>query len=218
MTKSVARVILVFVSFSGSCLRGISPCRRIGSSVVCRIRLIHVCRSGNEPMRRHADCVRPGLNPQSVAPRPATFRGKEGRLQHFYNTFQRCSPEPDLLNCVRYERRSIRAPFCIFTQKMENSLPIRANEIADGDLELPTRQADPDCSFFTLKYGEAFRQIQDDNPRLAKTYQTLAILTSFFPNFDSPAEPYRPMFIDRGRRSSVPDDLTEEDLKGCPPC
>jgi hypothetical protein len=101
---------------------------------------------------------------------------------------------------------------------MENCLPIRASEIADGDLELPIRQTDPVCSVVTFKYEQAHRQVQESNPLLAKTYEALAILTSFFPNFDSPAEPYRPAFIDRsaGRRSVVPDDLTAEDLAVLP--
>ena len=99
---------------------------------------------------------------------------------------------------------------------MENPLPIRASEIADADLELPIRQAEPHCAIFTLMYEEACRQVQDTNPQLAKTYQALAIITSFVPNFDSLAEPYRPMFIRGGRRSAVPDDLTAEDLAVLP--
>jgi len=99
---------------------------------------------------------------------------------------------------------------------MENCLPIPESEIADGDLELPIRQAEPHCAIFTLTYEEACRQVQDTNPQLAKTYQALAILTAFFPDFDNLATPYRPMFIGGGGRSAVPDDLTAEDLAVLP--
>ena len=95
---------------------------------------------------------------------------------------------------------------------MENSLPISASEIAEEDLELPIRDAEPHCSIFNVEYEKAYREVQDTNPLLGRTYQTLAILTSYWPNFDSPAEPYGPMSRFGGRRSPVPDDLTDEDL------
>ena len=100
---------------------------------------------------------------------------------------------------------------------MENVLPIRANEIAEGDLELPIRQDEPHCSIFSFTYEQACRQVQNANPVLGKTYQALAILTSFFPNFDSLAEPYVPMSRSGRGRSPVPDDLTDEDLAVLPP-
>jgi hypothetical protein len=94
---------------------------------------------------------------------------------------------------------------------MENSLPIRATEIADGDLEQPIRQAEPHCLFFTLRYEEASRQVPDANP-LRKTYEALALLTSFISNFDDPEQPYQPQWRSAERRSLMPDDLTEDDL------
>jgi hypothetical protein len=94
---------------------------------------------------------------------------------------------------------------------LENSLPIRATEIADGDLEQPIRQAEPHCLIFTLRYEEASRQVPDANP-LRKTYEALALLTSFIPNFDDPEQPYQPQWRSAERRSLMPDDLTEDDL------
>jgi hypothetical protein len=99
---------------------------------------------------------------------------------------------------------------------MGNVLPISAQEIADGDLELPIRQAEPHCGLYTFQYEQASRQLQNANSQLANTYQTLAILTSFLPNFDSPAEPYLPMCRSAAGRSAVPDDLTDEDLTVLP--
>jgi tetratricopeptide (TPR) repeat protein len=95
---------------------------------------------------------------------------------------------------------------------MEHSLLISASEIPEEDLELPIRGAEPHCSIFTLEYEKAYRQVQNTNPLLGRTYQTLAILTSFWPNFDSPAEPYGPTSRFGETRSLVPDDLTEDDL------
>jgi uncharacterized protein DUF4209 len=98
------------------------------------------------------------------------------------------------------------------TVEMENSLPLSASEIPEQDLELPIRVAEPHCSSFFLEYEKAYGQVQDTNPLLGRTYQTLAVLTSFWPNFDSPAEPYGPISRFGERRSQVPDDLTEDDL------
>lgn len=95
---------------------------------------------------------------------------------------------------------------------MRNVFPISAEEIADGDLELPIRQSEPHCGAYTFQYEQASRQLKDANSRLAKTYQTLAILTSFLPNFDSPTEPYLPMCRSAKGRSELPDDLTDQDL------
>jgi hypothetical protein len=96
---------------------------------------------------------------------------------------------------------------------MENFLPISGDEIPDGDLELPIRGCEyPYCSFFSLKYSEAAREVEVENPLLSKTYQTLSILCSYHPNFESRAEPYLPLWTFNGRRSAVPDDLTKEDL------
>src|SRR6266404_1355932 len=94
-----------------------------------------------------------------------------------------------------------------------NCLPLAGNSIPDVDIEAPIRTAkSPVCQYYSHDYAHAAKQVETSNAAVAKLYQTLSILCSFFPNYQDASEPYRPAAIYDGKRSSVPGDLSESDL------
>src|SRR6266481_5286271 len=94
-----------------------------------------------------------------------------------------------------------------------NCLPLTGSQTPDVDVEAPIRTAkSPVCVYYSDAYAHAAQDVESSDTALAKLYRTLSILCSFFPNYQDVAQPYRPLAILEGRRSAVPDDLSESDL------
>jgi hypothetical protein len=69
------------------------------------------------------------------------------------------------------------------------------------------------CTEFRLviyQTAEAFKEQSQPGPE--RVFRSLAVLLSFMENFGDRAEPYRPRLIDGNQRSTVPGDLTSDDL------
>jgi hypothetical protein len=96
-----------------------------------------------------------------------------------------------------------------------NALPITGFQIPDVDIEAPIRSGEtPSCKYYQHDYaGAAVKAEKDTQADLAKLYQSLSIICSFYPNYKDVAEPYRPFVIMNGKRSAVPGDLSEHDLQ-----
>src|SRR5437016_3866052 len=96
-----------------------------------------------------------------------------------------------------------------------NALPITGAPMPDGDIEAPIASAEsPSCDYYQSDYHSAATAAEkESNENIAKLYRSLGIVCSFFPNYQDVAEPYRPFVIMNGKRSAIPDDLSETDLE-----
>jgi hypothetical protein len=96
----------------------------------------------------------------------------------------------------------------------DNNLPITGTPMPDVDIEAPILSAvSPACAFYQHDFHSAsFAAEKASRNDVAKLYRSLSIVCSFFPNYQDVAEPYRPFAIMDGKRSAVPDDLSEADL------
>lgn len=70
------------------------------------------------------------------------------------------------------------------------------------------------CQTYYKVFSKQAREYEESADDLGqRVYAVLNAVASFFPNFGSEIEPYRPSIVFRdGRRSLVPDDLTDQDL------
>jgi Domain of unknown function (DUF4209) len=96
----------------------------------------------------------------------------------------------------------------------DNCLPINREALPDVDLDEPFRNAQRKHGFdLTSAYNIAAKQASEKGAdKVADTYRSIGILCSFHPNFDNITKPYTPAIIMEGKRSAVPDDLSEVDL------
>lgn len=82
------------------------------------------------------------------------------------------------------------------------------------DLEKPLSESHrPTCDFYHNVYHKAALIAEEckDSPS-THVYAFLAILTNFVPKFDTPADPYGPMFVFHDKRGCIPSDLSESDI------
>ena len=96
-----------------------------------------------------------------------------------------------------------------------NTLPSTGSQIPDVDIEGPIHSAEsPSCDYYQTDYYSAATSAEkESNGDIANLYRSLGIVCSFFPNYQDVAEPYRPFAIMNGKRSAIPDDLSEPDLE-----
>jgi hypothetical protein len=95
-----------------------------------------------------------------------------------------------------------------------NHLPITGIPIPAVDIEAPIlSEATPVCACYQHDYHSASIAAEKAlNYDVAKLYRSLSIVCSFSPNYQDVAEPYHPFVIWEGKRSAVPEDLSEADL------
>jgi len=86
--------------------------------------------------------------------------------------------------------------------------------IADADIAAPLNNADhPSCSYYQSAYSRAVESEKDaGNTELSAVYQFIARLCSFMPRYGNREQLYEPYFIMDGKRSFLPEDLTDHDL------
>src|SRR2546426_2455948 len=96
----------------------------------------------------------------------------------------------------------------------ENALPITGTPLPDADIEAPIHSAEsPSCEYYQHDYYSAAAAAEkESNGDIAKLYRSLGSVCSFSPNYQDVAEPYRPFAIMNGKRSAIPEDLSEADL------
>lgn len=98
----------------------------------------------------------------------------------------------------------------------ESRFNVDASDLRDFDWQ--ERLADhpeKDCQTYYQVFGSAATERRNaGDERGDRVFSFLNVVASFFPNFGSFSEPYRPMMTyTDGRRSLVPDDLTSRDLR-----
>jgi len=60
------------------------------------------------------------------------------------------------------------------------------------------------------KHATSLKEAGDD--RGSRVFRLLSSVTSYWPNYDDNASPYRPWMVWDGKRSAIPEDLTQSDL------
>jgi len=95
-----------------------------------------------------------------------------------------------------------------------NCLPISGHELPECDVDAPIRHLPrQDYSHAWDAYNKAAKAAEEnDRESDARVYRSMAVVCSFHPNFDNKAEPFGPMIRWEGKRSAIPDDLTDLDF------
>lgn len=80
--------------------------------------------------------------------------------------------------------------------------------------DLIAQHPEKDCIYYREVFGNASNQCRESgDDHGERVYAFLNAIASFFPNFGSEISPYRAMLqMADGRRSMIPDDLTDQDL------
>lgn len=101
------------------------------------------------------------------------------------------------------------------TENEKSRFNVNGDNLRDFDWqERLASHSDKDCRTYYSVFGKAAAERRDaGEDRGERVFSFLNVISSFFPNFGSDMTPYRPMRQDSdGRRSLVPDDLTDQDL------
>ncbi len=99
----------------------------------------------------------------------------------------------------------------MFDTPPENALPLTGLEFPEIDIESPLEnQSIRSCEYYYRAYFKAAETAE--NPDVAAAFRSLGILCSFYPQYGIRAEPYRASMTWEGRRSEIPDDLSEADV------
>lgn len=87
-------------------------------------------------------------------------------------------------------------------------------KIGAVDIEAPLATAKTSCcDYYTSQYAKAAQIAEEKNDDVtASVYIFLQIITSFHPSFDTPHQPFRPLFQMEDRRGFIPSDLWPEDI------
>ncbi|MBI4528063.1 MAG: DUF4209 domain-containing protein [Deltaproteobacteria bacterium] len=99
-------------------------------------------------------------------------------------------------------------------EQPQDCLPLTGHPIAECDLDAPIREiSGHDFTHAQSAYSAAAKQAEESGEDSeGRAYRSLAIICSFYPRFDNRGEPYGPMMQWEGKRTAIPDDLTDADL------
>lgn len=89
-----------------------------------------------------------------------------------------------------------------------------ATQLAAIDIDSPLATAKaPTCEYFLEPLGKAAKEAEDKNEaQKAAVYRFLQVIVGFSPSFDTPSQPFAPMWQMEGKRSLIPSDLTAADI------
>jgi hypothetical protein len=83
----------------------------------------------------------------------------------------------------------------------------------DIDSQLTTAEA-PTCEHFIDPLSKATKESEErSETQKAEVYRFIRIICQFQPSFDTPSQPFVPMFQMEGKRSRIPADLTGSDIE-----
>jgi hypothetical protein len=87
-------------------------------------------------------------------------------------------------------------------------------KIGAVDIEAPLATAKTSCcEYYMSQYANAAQNAEEKKDEVAASvYRFLQIITSFYPSFDTPHQPFRPFFQMEDRRGFIPSDLWPEDI------
>lgn len=72
----------------------------------------------------------------------------------------------------------------------------------------------PTCEYYIERYGKAAQEAEDKGEaQLAAVYRFLQVIVGFHPSFDTPSNPFVPMWQMEGKRSLIPSDLMPADIE-----
>src|SRR5258706_9187236 len=99
-------------------------------------------------------------------------------------------------------------------EERQNCLPLSGQSFPVCDMDAPIRDLPrQDYSHAWDAFNKAAKEAEDGGRESeARVYRSMAVVCSFHPNFDNKAEPYGPMMQWDGKRTAIPDDLTDEDI------
>lgn len=91
----------------------------------------------------------------------------------------------------------------------------KISDIDSVSIDEPAKQSQiPDCIYYSTQYQQAAESAKADGDNAAvSVYQLLSSVCSCYPKYDDQSQPYGPMVQMGGRRSALPDDLTDADLE-----
>lgn len=95
-----------------------------------------------------------------------------------------------------------------------NSIPVSAEDILKYPWqELLAKAPDKECNDYLRVFAEAARECEAANDERGQAvYSFLWLIASYIPSHGCEISPYRPMEEYGGKRSPIPDDLTDEQL------
>lgn len=83
----------------------------------------------------------------------------------------------------------------------------------DIDTPLSTAKA-PTCEYYLEPYGQVAKQAEEKGEaQKAAVFRFLQVIVGFHPSFDTPSQPFVPMWRMEGKRSLIPSDLTVVDIE-----
>lgn len=90
-----------------------------------------------------------------------------------------------------------------------------ATQLAGIDIDSPLSKAKiPTCEYYPESYGQVAKAAEEKGEtQKAAVYGFLQIIVGFHPSFDTPGQPFVPMWQIEGKRSLIPSDLTTADIE-----
>lgn len=90
-----------------------------------------------------------------------------------------------------------------------------AAQLAWIDIDSPLSKVEtPTCEYYYDAYGQVAKEAEDKaETQKAAAYRFLQVIVGFYPNFDTPSQPFVPMWQMEGKRSLIPSDLSAADIE-----
>jgi hypothetical protein len=97
----------------------------------------------------------------------------------------------------------------------ENIFKGDAKQLAGIEIDLPlVKLKERTCEYYSEPYGHAAKDAEDNSEtQKATVYRFLQVIVGFHPSFDTPTQPFVPMWQMEGKRSLIPADLTGADIE-----
>ncbi|MBE0543822.1 MAG: DUF4209 domain-containing protein [Verrucomicrobia bacterium] len=106
-------------------------------------------------------------------------------------------------------------PNAASTGTPENVFKGDATQLAGIDINSPLSKAKGlTCEYYLEPYGQVAKEAEEKGEtHKASVYRFLQVIVGFHPSFDTPSQPFVPMWQMEGKRSLVPSDLTTADIE-----
>ena len=97
----------------------------------------------------------------------------------------------------------------------ENVFKGDASQLAGIDVDSPIAKVEtPTCEYYSDPFGQTAKEAAEKGEeQKAAVYRFLQVIVGFWPSFDTPSQPFVPMWQMEGKRSLIPSDLTGADTE-----
>ena len=101
------------------------------------------------------------------------------------------------------------------TSTSENVFKGDATQLAGIDIDSPLLNVKtPTCEYYSEAYGQVAKEAEEKTEtQKAAIYRFLQVIVGFHPSFDTPSQPFVPMWQMEGKRSLIPSDLSAADIE-----